>query len=349
LTLIPFLQKKTTACGLDLGTSWLKMVCLRNEKQGIRLERMGHMALPFQSKGDSKAIGSAVKTLHASLAFKDKVVISSLRGHEIIVKHMQLPLAKDMRAVVEKEAREQIPFDLTDLYLDFHSISPAEKKAKKVEVMVVATKKKVVMNLETTLELGGLALSMVDVDAFALSNCFEFNYPEQTEPVYLLDIGANQSILGIYEPHRPFYFRELGFGGQQITQAVGRQLDIPHNEAEALKRKGSEGIPVDQRQNTVRAVMDICRNWCREIQRMEQFFQTSTTISSLPRRFYISGGGSLLSGLIPLLTAELEMEVNRLDPWRKIEVDSNQFDTRYTKAFCSQFVVATGLALRGCL
>jgi type IV pilus assembly protein PilM len=347
--LIPFLQKKTTACGLDLGTSWLKMVCLRKEKQGVRLERAGYMALPFQSKGDLKAMGDAARTLHASMAFKDKVVISSLRGHEIIVKHMQLPLVKDMRAVVEKEAREQIPFDLTDLYLDFHIINPAEKKAKKAEVMVVATKKKVVMNLEATLERAGLALSMVDVDAFALSNCFEFNYPEQTAPVYLLDIGANQSILGIYEPRRPFYFRELGFGGQQITQAVGRQLDIPLNEAEALKRKGPEGLPEDQRRHTVRAVKDMCRNWCREIQRMEQFFQTSATISSLPGKLCVSGGGSLLSGLIPLLAAELEMEVSHLDPWRKIQVDSNQFDTQYTRTCGSQFVVPTGLALRGCL
>ena len=349
LAVIPFLQKKTTACGLDLGTSWLKMVCLRNAKQGIRLERMGQMALPFQSKGDSKAIGNAVKTLHASMGFKDKVVISSLRGHEIIVKHMQLPLAKDMCAVVEKEAREQIPFDLTDLYLDFHVINPAEKKAKKAEVMVVATKKKVVMNLEATLELGGLALSMVDVDAFALSNCFEFNYPEQTDPVYLLDIGANQGILGIYEPHRPFYFRELGFGGKEITQTLGRQLDIHLNEAEALKRKGPQGLPENQRQHAARAVKDVCRNWCREIQRMEQFFQTSTTISAMPKKLCISGGGSLLCGVIPLFAEELEMEVSPLDPWRKILVDSNQSDTQYIKACSSQFVVPTGLALRGCL
>ena len=347
--MIPFLQKKTTACGLDLGTSWLKMVCLRKEKQEVRLERVGHMILPVHSKGDAKAVGAAAKTLHTSLAFKDKVVISSLRGHEIIVKHMQLPIAKDMRSVVEKEAREQIPFDLTDLYLDFHVIKPAEKKAKKAEVMVVATKKKVVMDLESTLGLGGLSLSVVDVDAFALSNCYEFNYPEQEEPAYLLDIGSAQSILGVYEPHRPFYFRELGFGGQHITQTVGRQLDIALNEAEALKLKGPESLPMDQQLEIGQAVTDGCRNWCREIKRVEQFFQTSTTISSTPKQLYISGGGSLLSGLLPLLAHELEMEVQYLDPWRKILVDTNQFDSQYTKTLGPQFVVPTGLALRGCL
>lgn len=346
--MIPFLHNKTTACGLDLGTSWLKMVCLRKGRQGIRLERMGHMTLPFQSKGDPRAVGTAAKALHASMAFKDKVVISSLRGHEIIVKHMQLPLAKDMRAVVEKEAREQIPFDLTDLYLDFHCTAPPEKKGKKTDVMVVATKKKVVMDLEATLEMGGLSLSVVDVDAFALSNCFEFNYPQQTQPVYLLDIGATQSILGVYEPHVPFYFRELGFGGQQITQALGRQLDLPFHEAEALKLEGPESLSSDQCERIRRAVREKCRNWCREIKRVEQFFQTSTSMTSLPQKLYVSGGGSLLSGLLPLLARELELEVSPLEPWRKIQVDSNQFDSRYLRAVGPQFAIPTGLALRGC-
>ncbi|GAU09672.1 type IV pilus assembly protein PilM [Desulfoplanes formicivorans] len=346
--MIPFLHKKTTACGLDLGTSWLKMICLRKGRQGVRLERVGHMNLPLQSKGDAKAVGAAAKALHTSMAFKDKVVISSLRGHEIIVKHMQLPLAKDMRAVVEKEAREQIPFDLADLYLDFHCIDPPDKKAKKADVMVVATKKKVVMDLEATLEVGGLSLSVVDVDAFALSNCFEFNYPEQTQPAYLLDIGATQSILGVYEPHRPFYFRELGFGGQQITQTLARQLDIPLGEAEALKLEGPESLSSAQREQITRAIRERCRDWCREIKRVEQFFQTSTSITSLPKTLHVSGGGSLLAGLLPLLAHELDMEVSAFDPWRTIHVDSNQFDSRYIRTVGPQFAIPTGLALRGC-
>ncbi|MFA6809718.1 MAG: pilus assembly protein PilM, partial [Desulfoplanes sp.] len=182
MTLIPFLQKKSTACGLDLGSSWLKTVCFCKDKQGVMLERIGRLALPFQSKGDARAMGQAAKRLHTALAIKDKVVTSSLRGHEVIVKHMQLPVVKDMRGAVEREAKEQIPFDLGDLYLDFQIVNSEDKKARKADVMVVATKKKVVADLEQTLQQAGLSLAVVDVDAFALSNCFGFNYPEHTDP-----------------------------------------------------------------------------------------------------------------------------------------------------------------------
>ncbi|WP_462323857.1 type IV pilus assembly protein PilM [Desulfoplanes sp.] len=345
--MIPFLQKKTTSCGLDLGTSWVKMVCLRKNKQGFALERIGHMTLPAHSRGDAKGLGAAVKTLHSSAAVRDRVVVSSLRGHEVIVKYLQLPLVKDMRGAVEKEAKEQIPFDLNDLYLDFQAVTSGEKKAKRAEVMVVATKKKVVNDLEAAIGEGGLSLAVVDVDAFALSNCFGFNYPEYSEPTYLLDIGGAQSILGVYEPGHPFYFREIDFGGQQITRVIARYLDIPMSEAEAVKFKGATSLPPDQSTDIQSSIQEACRNWCREIKRMEHFYQTSTSISSIPKQLFVSGGASLLPGVPELLGEGLGITVSYLNPWRKIEVDTNQFDSRYTEALGPQFVVSTGLALRG--
>ncbi|PIE68892.1 MAG: hypothetical protein CSA21_04980 [Deltaproteobacteria bacterium] len=344
--MIPFLHKKTISCGLNVGTSWLKMVCLRKERQGISLDRLGNMVLPVRAKGDSRAVGKAAKVLHTSLSCNNTIVTSSLRGHEVIVKYMQIPLTKDMLPVVEKEAGEQIPFDLADLYLDFQVIKPGEKKAKKGEVMVVATKKKVVTDLEATLDIAGLSLAVVDVDAFALHNCFAFNYPEQTEPVYLLDIGSGQSILGIHEPGRPFYFREFGFGGQQITQAVAKELAISLEDAEGFKLKG---FPDNQHLEASHCMTEVCRHWCQEMKRVEHFFQTSTTISAVPKTMYVSGGGGLLPGLISLFASELDLEITYLEPWRKIDVDTNQFDHDYIKAVGPLFAIPTGLALRGCL
>jgi len=347
--LIPFLQKKSTACGFDLGTSWLKTVCFCKDKQGLTLERIGRLALPFQSKGDARALGQAAKQLHAALAIKDKVVTSSLRGHEVIVKHMQLSVVKDMRGSVEREAKEQIPFDLDDLYLDFQILTSEKKKARKADVMVVATKKKVVADLEQTLQRAGLSLAIVDVDAFALSNCFGFNYPEHTGPAYLLDIGASQSILGVYDPGRPFFFREIGFGGHQITQILGRQLDVSLSEAEACKIRGSEGLLEEQCRAIRQSISESCMNWCREIKRVEHFYQTSTNVTSLPTKLYLSGGGSLLPGVPSFLSKELNLEVTYLDPWRKANVDTNNFDPVFLKAIGPQFVIASGLALRSCV
>ncbi len=349
MALIPFLQKKSTSCGLDLGTSWLKIVSFGKDKQGLTLERVGHLHLPLQSRGDLRAVGLAAKKLHTSLAVNEKVVTSSLRGHEVIVKHMQLTLVKDMIRAVEREAKEQIPFDLNDLYLDFHVIKSRDKTVRKADVMVVATKKKVVSDLEKTLQRAGLSLAVVDVDAFALSNCFEFNYPEQTAPVYLLDIGTSQSILGVYEKGRPFFFREIGFGGHQITQIIARQLDISLPDAEALKIKGTEDLASEERLEIRRSILETCLNWCREIKRVEHFYQTSTSASSLPAHLYLSGGGSRLEGMTKLFARELKLEVVYLDPWRKVIVDTNGFDPLFLKAIGPQCVVASGLALRECV
>ncbi len=328
------------------------------------------MPLPLKGKGNAlrmgDGVGDMVTTLHHALALRDRVVISSLQGNAVIVKHMRLPpRTNDIRSAVEKEASRHIPFPLEDLYLDVHVFDAAREGSEDASVMVVAARKKVIHHLEAIMERAGLSLAVVDVDAFALHNCFAFNYPEQLEPAFLLDIGSTQSILALFTRNAPFAFRELGFGGQQMAQTLARHLKLPLHKAETLLCQGPEALalmcPGQSASEVGKIILKVCQSWCGEIRRVEPFFQTSTAFSSAssslaassasltPRHLYLSGGGSLLPGLDSLLGRELGMRVTRLEPWRKIRVDTNRFDSQYVQAVGPQFVIPTGLALRGCL
>ena len=56
-----------------------------------------------------------------------------------------------------------------------------------------------------------------------------------------------------------------------------------------------------------------------------------------------------MAGISEFLEHGLGLDVEYLDPWRKMEKDTHKFDPKYIEAVKAQFVVPTGLALRGIL
>ncbi|HKK34610.1 MAG TPA: type IV pilus assembly protein PilM [Desulfomicrobiaceae bacterium] len=341
-------QKKNPVCGLDLGTDWMKVVRVAPEGRKVRLTSMGRMVRPLDGKDQAETVSGALRVMLNRLGLKDRVVVSSMAGHDVIIKRVSLhpPSDKGLDAAIRKEARQYIPFDVSDVYLDYQVVGQGGAE-EALDVLLVASKKKVVHGLEQTLDRAGISLSVVDVDAFALNNCFEFNYPELLEePVYLLDIGAQQSIFSVYWQAHPFFLREVPFGGRNLTQDLARSLNVSRVEAEKLKVAGDAGETGKDRDGARRQVRATVLNWVEELRRLIGFYQSLVPDARLANRLLLSGGGSLVTGLEDVLAEELGLTVEYLDPWRNILVDDNQFDRHYLKQTGPQFAVAAGLALR---
>ncbi len=307
--------------------------------------------MPWSSKDlDGQSIqGKKVRALWDYLGLKDKVVISSMAGHSVIVKRVFFDARpqKELEQNIYKEARQYIPFDLNDVYLDYQVLGKGNKQDT-LEVLLVASKKKMVQELIKVLDHSGLSLGIVDVDAFALSNCFEFNYPEfAQEPAYLLDIGGNQSIFAIFSQSQPVFFREISFGGRQLTDIVARSLDIGRLEAEKTKIEGPSVHNVSENAEISKEMAATIKSWAEEIKRLIGFYQTSFPEANQAQKIFLSGGGSLFKGIDMIFEAQLDIEAKYLDPWKNLQTSINDFDSKYLDSVKPQFVVATGLALRG--
>lgn len=342
-------QKKNPVCGLDLGTDWVKLVRMIPEGKGARLASMGRMVRPLEGKDQAEAVSGALRTLWTRLGLKDRVVVSSMSGHDVIIKRVSLQLGeeKSLDQAILKEARQYIPFDVNDVYLDYEVVGRSGDNDKELDVLLVASKKKVVKELGQSLEQAGLSLSVVDVDAFALNNCFEYNYPEFfEEPVYLLDIGAQQSIFCVHWQGHPFFLREVSFGGRNLTQDLARVLNVGRAEAEKWKSAGGTGEAEDVDDAARKQIRATVLNWVEELRRLIGFYQSLVPDARLAERLLLTGGGSLVTGLDVFLGQELGLTVEYLDPWRKVLVDANQFDKEYLRQSGPQFAVAVGLALR---
>lgn len=351
------LGKKKSPPGVDLGSSWMKVVTLGLRRKKPFLEKFGRVPLFAAEMDKGEKAAARLVELWQRLGIREKTVISAMTGHAVIIKRVTIPAeaAKDMERFLNKEARQYIPFDLQDVYLD-HQILGQGPKEGTLDMVLVASKKKEVEERLDILTKADLEARVMDVDAFALSNCFEFNYPEfQEEPQYILDLGGQLSVFCVTLRNQLVFQRELSLGGQQLTDRLAKILNKSRMDCEDLKINGPGQLSAKE-QAVVRAELEGgIASWVSEIRRLIGFYLGSVAgaaeapDSASAKNLFLSGGGSLLFGLQARLSSELQMNVQYLDPWRKLESDPGQFDPAYLQAVGPQFAVATGLALREAL
>ena len=95
------------AFGLDIGSSSVKLVELKKTKKGYNLVSLGMAPLPPEAIVDgammnTSAVVDAIGGLVETLKIKTKDVITSVSGHSIIIKKINLP------AMTEDELEESI-------------------------------------------------------------------------------------------------------------------------------------------------------------------------------------------------------------------------------------------------
>lgn len=341
-------SKKGSSIGFDLGSEWLKLVKVRPGRGGCVLESL--VRCPWQA-GDLDSNASMAKKISgvwSSSALKERSVVSSMAGHSVIVKRVSFTAdsPRELPDVIMKDARQYIPFDIEDVYLDYQILGPGQKE-KTYDVLLVASKKKVVQNLNDVLRLAGLSLSVVDVDSFSVCNSFEYNYPEYLDKtVYLLDVGGTQSVFCIYSNAQPVFLREVSFGGRALTDQVATVLNKQRTEAEHIKINGSDEMADNEAVLVSEAMQRTIKGWSEEIKRLIGFYQTSAGVESPAQDLFLSGGGVLLKGLGHLFRDELDMTVHFHDPFKNVVVDKNLFDSNYLREIGPQMVVPFGLSLR---
>ncbi len=242
-------------------------------------------------------------------------------------------------------AEEHIPFDIGDVNLDYELTG---KSSETLHVLMAACKSDKIANVKQAIQLAGKQPVIIDVDAFALQNCYEINYhPKAGEVVALLNIGAATMNINILNGSRSVFARDASVGGSQYTSLLQKELGLSFEHAEAVKRGMAipEGIEPRPIQPIIETVSDIL---ALEVKKTFDFYRATVQESdSTIQKILLAGGGSKLPGLPDFLARRFEIPVDVLDPFRQIEVDANKFDPDYMREIVPEMAVAVGLALRG--
>src|SRR5205085_6173916 len=157
---------------------------------------------------------------------------------------------------IPSEASQHIPFDIADVNLSYQLLESMDSQ---MDVLLVAVKKDKILNHTNVLAQAGKTPTVVDIDAFALQNCYEMNYdPEPNQTVALLNVGASVMNINIVRGGVPLFTRDVSVGGNQYTDALQKELDLNYDDAERLKKGDSIASLTDENRSTIlRSVSDI--------------------------------------------------------------------------------------------
>ena len=188
----------------------------------------------------------------------------------------------ELRESIYWEAEQYIPFDIQDVNLDYQVLDAGTGPDSRgsMEVLLVAAKKEKIGDYTSVIAQAGRDAGHRRRRRVRAAERLrgELRPRPPVEVVVLLNAGASAININILQGDQSVFTRDISMGGNAYTEAVQKELDLPFEAAEQLKK----GIPVDgatfeEAQPVLRAVTE---NVLLEIQKTFDFFKATRVIRS---------------------------------------------------------------------
>lgn len=348
------LAPKRLLVGLDIGSSAIKVVQLKEVKGRYVLQKCGIKPLEPEvivdgTVMDEGRVVAAIKELLEEQGIKNKNVAISISGHAVIVKKISLPPMPDeeLEGQVKLAAEQYIPFDINEVNLDFHVLHPGDEGDDgdgQMSVLLVAAKKDKVNELCELVKTAGLVPAVMDVDAFAIQNMHDLNYPAlKGQVTTIVNVGASVMNINIMRNGASLFTRDIPLGGNKYTEAIQRELGLSFEEAEDLKTGARKRAGTE---DSVSMVLDaVNAEVASEIARTVDYYK-STTGEGDVERLLLCGGGAKVHGLLDHLQERMQVPVELVNAFGEIDCSGGDADEAQLARVETAAAVGVGLALR---
>ena len=321
--------RNATTVGLDIGSGLIKLVAISHASGGPVLTKVAFTSVVNDAivEGevmDPGIVAEAIKDLLASAGIKAKKVVTAVGGRDVIIKKITMDRMKEAEAreVIRWEAEQHVPFDMDNVELDFQILDP-EGEGLQMTVLLVAAKRELVEHKVALLSDVGLDASVIDVDAFALHNAFEINYPEAMHGVVgLVNIGHETTNINILDDGVPVLTRDIPIGTRRFKEDLQRERGLSADEADRLLR----GADVERGARS--AARDAgARSSPSASSARPRSSSRPAGRPAASRRIFTTGGGARIPRLNKVLSDRLRIPVQLANPIEKLQVADGVFDT----------------------
>ncbi|MEW6170406.1 MAG: type IV pilus assembly protein PilM [Candidatus Omnitrophota bacterium] len=330
------LKNEREVIGLDIGSFDIKLIKL-NFKDTLT------SIADFDIEKQYSDVARSLKDIVTRKNITGKPVNISLSGPGMVTRYIPFPKMQpeELHNALKFEAEKHIPFPVNEVILDGCILKDLDDN--KMLVLIVAAKKDVVQRRIDLVKNAGLEINLIDIDSLALVNSFNnagvfIKKEEQPKAIALLDIGATVTNLNILEDSVPRFSRDINLGGMDLTKKISEKLSISLTDAEVLKCNPAERLAEI---NTI--CEPILNNLITELRLSFDYYESQCACSL--EKIYISGGGSLLSGLDNFLNHMLGIEILHWDPLSNIKVEES-VDGKKMRENLNLLTIAMGLGLR---
>lgn len=345
------LSSKKTTVGLDIGSHSIKLAKIRHNKNGYFLEATGIRDLkPGIIEGgeikDRDGLIDSISTLINQCDPSIVDVVISMSGHGILSDKFifKIDSHENAEEMILWEAGQRSPFDVDDITLDYKILRRIPQTGE-LEVLIVASKNQIMQNYIDLLYDAGLKPVIVDVDAFAIYNCYclENAFEPQEGTVVLLNIGHDLTTTTFIKDGVYHSARDISTAGDFFNKTLRRNIGISEDTAANIL-KGHFDSSLDQnliRQSIEYSVDELSSG----IDLALSYFKSSEKSDKIDRMI-LSGGGAYIPDIIPLLQKRHDTAVQLSNPLDRLQYEASLFGAVDPSKISAFLTVVVGLALR---
>ena len=338
---------------IDIGSHSIKLVQLKKTGKNYHLQHFGVMPLKHEAIvdgaiADAGAVVEGIRNLVKMEKIATKDIVTSVAGESVIVKKIRIPhmSEKELSESITWEAEQHIPFEISDVNLDFQIMPPQEFSGDddRMDVILVAARRSKMEDHIGVLHEAGLNPIIVDTDVFAIENEYEINGELDDEVTALVDVGASTMNVNIMHSGATLFQYDVTAGGNHYNEALQSAFGLDYEEAENLKL----GVGFTDElglQQVLPVLVAVSETLCDELKRSLDFFR-STAENTEITKMVLSGGCARMKGLDALFSKRLRIPVEVANPFRNIHYSGKVFDPEYLQDMGPMAAVGIGLAMR---
>ncbi len=343
------LRASESLVGLDIGVSTIKVVELKRTRAQTTLVTLGGAPTPegaFEGSfvTNPKLLGSAISALCKASRVKGSRAAIAVPGSSTFSKRLRMPRMplRDLSHAIRAEAAHFIPDDVAAVKLDFHVLGKVGEND--LEVLVVAVKEEVVEGYVAAATEAGIEIVVVDVDCFALQNCFEAGDTRGSpSTVGLIDVGATFSSINICREGQSIFTGDMSLGVGALFEDLSREFSLTWQQARDIACIASEE---EKALPQASAIIDArLESLATECNRQLSFYWKAAGTGDSIDQVVLSGGGACVTGLAERIQNKTGIPTEILDPFRGIAIAPG-ISLRTSGLESPLLGVAMGLALR---
>ncbi len=340
--------------GLDIGSSGAKICALKELRGSYEVQVVDSAEFPSDaivdgSILDDEIVISAIKDLLRRNNIKPKTPCAiAISGFSVIVKRVRMPEMSDdeLRENLKWEVDQHIPYDYDDVVVDT-VVLERNSAQKKMEILLVASKKDVVNQYIEIASRAGLDVRVVDTVSFALHNMAEVTYgAESSNSVMgIINIGASMTSITMVVNGVPAFPRDITIGGNQITEEIQKKLGVTREEAEAFKTGSMSQADAVIPREVENIIQVVSENIAGEVRRSINFFYETTGIDHIDK-ILLCGGAVKNATTCEVLRRAFDVPMVNVNPFEHVGYNRKLYDQKSLDDRALELAVAFGLALR---
>jgi type IV pilus assembly protein PilM len=358
-------RNESSAVGIDIGSSAIKIVEIKRKGGKAILETYGSISLGSYAETDVgrvtnlpvDKVAEALKEVLKQSGTTTSLAAFSIPVQSSLIFSIDLPSSikeSEFSQIIPTEARKYIPVPVSEVSLDYF-ISPKKetsfeeasmnknnpgelKSVEKTNVLVVATQKDITSRYRSIVSQCFLTASFFEIEIFS---SIRSNFEHELSPVLLIDFGASRTKLSVVELGMVKSYHTIDRGGADISDSISKSLSIPFSEAEKMKK--NFGLLSNQADNSVASVVKTHVDYI--------FGEAGNVLLAYEKKYnraiskiIFTGGGALMKGLKEAAVTNFKSEIEIGTPFTK--VNAPEFLEKVLESIGPEFSVALGLALR---